>query len=110
MSDRWQEIINAARRIDKKYQALDEERLGRKWSNTEFLAATATDWGELVEKIMIFDKLRDGEAKKQEIAHELSDLLWALIVLSDRLEIKLDEAFLNTINELEVRLKDLPGE
>jgi hypothetical protein len=101
--DKWQAILEAARSIDCKYQALDRERLGRIWSNTEFLAACATDWGELAEAVMVNDGMRKGEADPGAIRHELSDMLWALIVLSDRLGIDLAEAFMETMEELEER-------
>lgn len=102
-NDRWQEILSAAREIDKKYQEMDKERLGRIWTNTEFLAACSTDWGELMEGVMKLEGMRPGEADKDAVRHELSDMLWALIVLSDRLEIDLASSFLETMNELKER-------
>lgn len=104
--DKWQEMLAAAREIDQKYQDLDKQRLGRIWSNTEFLAACATDWGELVEAIMKLDGMRPGEGDKDAVRHELADMLWALIVLADRLEIDLSESFLETMEEIHSRLED----
>lgn len=99
-ADQWQEILAAAREIDNKYQEMDQERLGRIWTNTEFLAACSTDWGELVEGIMKLEGLRSGDADKDAVRHELADMLWALIVLSDRLDIDLASSFLETMSEL----------
>lgn len=38
-----QQMLEEAREVDRKYQELDRERLGRIWTPTEFLAACATD-------------------------------------------------------------------
>lgn len=102
-NDQWQEILAAAREIDKKYQELDKERLGRIWTNTEFLAACSTDWGELVEGVMKLEGMRPGNGDRDAVRHELADMLWALIVLSDRLDIGLASSFLETMNELKER-------
>ena len=104
LSDSWQEMLEAARSVDQRYQDLDRERLGRIWSTTEFLAACSTDWGELVEEIMKWEGIRPGEADKEAIEHELADMLWALIVLSDRLDIDLRQALLQTMQGLHKRL------
>lgn len=68
-TDQWQQILQAARSIDQRYQQLDMERLGRIWSPTEFLAACATDWGELVEGIMKLEGLRPGEGDIEAVRH-----------------------------------------
>lgn len=103
-SDRWQEMLQAAKRIDNKYQEIDKARLGRIWTTTEFLAACSTDWGELVEGVMKLEGMRSGEADKDAVCHKLADMLWALIVLSDRLDIDLAQSFLKTMDEIEERL------
>ena len=96
-------MLRSGLEVDEKYQALDRQRLGRIWSNTEFLAACSTDWGELVEAIMKLDGMRPGEADIEAVRHELADMLWALIVLSDRLGVDLAESFLETMSELKRR-------
>jgi NTP pyrophosphatase (non-canonical NTP hydrolase) len=104
--DRWQEMLAAAREIDRSYQEKDNERLGRPWSLAEFFSQCSADWGELSEEIGRFEGYRPGQYSKDRARHELGDLLWALIVLSDRLDIPLDAALLETMEELKERLRD----
>jgi uncharacterized protein YabN with tetrapyrrole methylase and pyrophosphatase domain len=101
----WEEALEKARKIDNLYQDLDQKRIGRIWSLPEFLAACSTDWGELVENVLKQEGLRPGEVKDGALEHELGDLLWALIIISDRLEIDLLESFDKTMSELEERFK-----
>jgi NTP pyrophosphatase (non-canonical NTP hydrolase) len=103
MSD-WQEMLKAARRIDALYQAKDIDRIGRPWSLAEFLSQCAPDWGELAEQVGKHEGFRPGPYDQDAAAHELGDLLWALIVISDRMGIDLEEALMGTMDGLEDRL------
>ena len=103
MSD-WQEMLQAAREVDALYQAKDIERMGRPWSLAEFLSQCAPDWGELSEQVGKHQGFRSGQYSKQAAEHELGDLLWALIVIADRMDIDLKEALMDTMDELKERL------
>ena len=105
MSD-WPEMLKAAREIDALYQAKDIERIGRPWRLAEFMSQCAPDWGELAEQIGKHEGFRHGLYDQAAAAHELGDLLWALIIISDRMSIDLKEALMSTTAELEERLKD----
>ena len=103
----WETALERARAVDKLYQDLDRERLGRIWSLPEFMAACSTDWGELVENVLKREGIRPGESDEESLKHELGDLLWALIVISDRLDIDLLESLDQTMGEIEERFKYL---
>lgn len=102
----WQDMVDAARSLDAAYQVKDIKRIGRRWSLAEFLSRCSVDWGELSEQVGMHEGFRPGSYDAQAAAHELADLLWALIVISDRLDIDLRKALFSTMRELETRLAD----
>lgn len=99
-------MLEAARSVDALYQAKDMERMGRPWSLAEFISQCAPDWGELAEQVGRHQGFRHGEYDPRAAKHELGDLLWALIVIADRMDIDLREALLGTMAELQERLAE----
>jgi len=62
------------------------------------------DVGELMEFVMAKEGLRRKEDIDAKLAHELSDCLWSVFILASCYGIKLEEAFLRTMDELEQRI------
>ncbi len=62
------------------------------------------DIGDLMKLVMAKEGWRAGDDIDNKLAHELSDCLWVLLVLADRYNIKLDETFLKTMDELDSRI------
>jgi NTP pyrophosphatase (non-canonical NTP hydrolase) len=53
---------------------------------------------------MAKEGLREQENINEELAHELSDCLWSILVLANSYEIDLEEAFLQTMDQLENKI------
>lgn len=62
------------------------------------------DVGDLMKLIMAKEGARDIEDVEKKLAHELSDCLWSILVLSNKYGVNIEEAFMKTVGELEKRI------
>ncbi len=103
-----EDIIARARHIRVLYEDYERENYGREWSTAEIVLGLMGDLGDLAKLIQAHLGIR-GTLPTQEIeaklAHELADCLWSVLVLSDKLQINLEDAFVATMDELEERFK-----
>ncbi len=103
-----EDIIARARHIRSLYEEYERENYGREWSTAEIVLGFMGDLGDLAKLIQAHLGIR-GTLPAQEIesklAHELADCLWSVLVLSDKLQINLGDAFVATMDELEARFK-----
>ncbi len=82
---------------------------GGYWDLPWMLAALTEELGELSRALQVFADIRDlqqtNESKItfQSIKEESGDLLFALLCLTNSLNINLDEALLNTLTKYEQR-------
>ncbi len=63
------------------------------------------DVGDLAKLVMAQEGMRDIPDKERKIRHELGDCLWSLLVFSHEYQIDLDKAFMDTMDEIEKKLK-----
>lgn len=99
----FQQIINRTREIFKLYAESDERRLGHEWPRGEYAKALAADVGALIKLTMSKDGLREVENVDKKLRHEFGDILATIIYLSDKYEVDLEQAFEETMKELEER-------
>ena len=101
-----EDIVARARHIRSLYENYERENYGREWSTAEIALGLMGDLGDLAKLIQARLGIR-GTLPKREIeaklAHELADCLWSILVLSDKLQIDLEDAFVTTMDELEAR-------
>ncbi len=101
------DIIARARHIRSLYEKYERETYGREWSTAEFALGLVVDIGDLAKLIQASLGVR-GSLSEQELdaklSHELADCLWAILVLADKLQINLGDAFVATMDEVEARL------
>lgn len=91
--------------ISARYQDAQLIEAGHRWSISETMLGFIGDVGQLAKLVMIHQGSRaSNEDIKGALQHELSDCLWSVIVLAKRLDINLEKAFLETMDELEGRL------
>jgi len=62
--------------------------------------------GDLAKLVMAKEGLRHMEHIDERLAHEFADCLWSILVLSKKYDVNLESAFLQTIAELEERIKE----
>jgi len=84
------------------YQNFEVARYGRGWNNEELALGFMGDVGDLAKLVMAVNGRREIPDARAKLAHELADCLWSVIVLAQAHEIDLEEAFLSTMDDLEV--------
>ena len=103
-----EDFIARARHIRTLYENYERENYGREWSTAEIALGLMGDLGDLAKLIQAHLGIR-GTLPKQELkaklSHELADCLWSILVLSDKLQINLEDAFVATIDALEERFQ-----
>lgn len=99
------EIIERSLRIRNLYRQLEIEYHGKEWSVEEDALAFLTDAG-LIGRLTMSQQGRwpkDGE-NTLELKHKLSECIWWIIVLADRMDIDIREALLRFLSETEGQL------
>jgi NTP pyrophosphatase (non-canonical NTP hydrolase) len=59
------------------------------------------DVGDLIKLVMAHKGVRSIPGAEQKLAHELADCLWSVLVLSEMYKVDLENAFMQTMDELE---------
>jgi len=89
------------------YHQLQDKEGKPRWGFRERTEGLVGDVGDLMKLIAAKDGLRNfDEDLDKEIAHELSDVLWCVLVIADELEIDIEEVFSKNMDELAHRVED----
>lgn len=98
------DLQKRAQEIRRKYDELNTRDGHKKWDGIDYAAGFVGDVGDLVKLIMAKDGKRRGEDSDVKLKHELGDCLWSLLVIAYHYDIDLEEAFNDTMSELDERL------
>jgi NTP pyrophosphatase (non-canonical NTP hydrolase) len=107
MMSEYSDLQSAAMKIREAYNRLNEKQGRKAWSGPAYAMGLVGDVGDLMKLVMAKDNLRsvkDGGDVDKKLRHELGDCLWSLFVLAEHYNINLEEAFLDTMSELEERI------
>jgi len=102
----FKKLSQRAVEIRNKYSELEEKKYGKVWSPEQIMEGLAGDVGDLMKIVMAKNGYRKMENVDEKLAHELSDCLWCVMVLSEKYGIDLEKAFLDTMDELEKRIAE----
>ena len=94
-------VIQRAMQIRKGYAQLEQQRYGREWSREDLALGFVGDVGDLAKLVTAESGIRAIPGSHAKLAHELADCLWSVCVLAQLYEIDLEQAFLDTMAELE---------
>lgn len=97
-------LIQRALAIRTQYEEFERKRYGAAWTGEELALGFVGDVGDLVKLVMAQSGRRSIPEAKSKLAHELADCLWSVMVLAHVHHIDLEEAFLQTMDELEEHL------
>jgi len=101
MSRTIKEVCDRAIDIKKEYSKIEP----KKWEVEQAFMGMVKDVGDLSELLMVEGGYRKSEKSNKElIEHELADVLYCLCILSNRLDIDLEESFFRTMQQLEEKL------
>lgn len=103
------ELIQRALTIRKFYREYEQKQYGISWTNEELVLGFVGDVGDLAKLVIAYNGYRNIPAIKNKLAHELADRLWSVIILADVYGVDLEYAFLQTMDEIESRLKNDPS-
>jgi NTP pyrophosphatase (non-canonical NTP hydrolase) len=98
-------IITRALEVREGYIQLEKKRYGTQWTNEEIALGFVGDVGDLAKLIMAVNNRRNIHQAKEKLSHELADCLWSIIVLANTNDIDIEQAFLQTMDEIEGSFK-----
>lgn len=101
-------VIQRARIIRGKFAAYETRTYGREWTTEELALGLMKDVGDLAMLVQASEGVRLVTNLDEALGHELSDCLWSVITLADRLGIDLQAAFTRTMDELDQQLSRWP--
>jgi NTP pyrophosphatase (non-canonical NTP hydrolase) len=101
------ELIDRAMEIRLQYADLEATTYGRPWNLEELALGFVGDVGDLTKLLMAHGGMRSVPDAEQKLAHELADCMWSILVLSQKVGIDLESAFLRTMDDLELHIAAL---
>ena len=99
------EIKNRSINIRKAYHKLEEKYHGSKWSIEEDALAFLTDSG-LVGRLTMDNQKRWPDESDNSLEHKISECIWWLMVLSDRMNIDIEKELEKFLSDKENMLKE----
>src|SRR5579859_2541742 len=102
-------VIQRALTIRGKFASYETRTYGREWTTLELMLGLMKDVGDLAVLVQASEGVRRVTDLDRALGHEISDCLWSVIALADRLGVDLEEAFIQTMDELDQRLSLGPG-
>jgi hypothetical protein len=103
----FSEIVERSVKIRKCYHLLEKQYHDKEWSVEEDALAFLTDAG-LVGRLTMSQQERwpkSGDTVS-ELEHKLSECIWWLIVLADRMDINMNNSMAEFLSKLENQLAD----
>mgnify|MGYP003394444670 FL=1 len=101
----FKQLIERAKEIKQVNAMLAENEGSKAWGLAERMQGFVGDVGDLAKLVMAQNGYRKYENLDKRLAHELGDCLWSLIIIADEAGINLEEAFTQTMKEIELRLE-----
>ncbi|HTL67329.1 MAG TPA: hypothetical protein VL200_06685 [Lacunisphaera sp.] len=92
--------------IRRRFAEFEQAKFRREWTKEEVMQGFVVDVGDLMKLVMAKGGIRDVPGVDQKLAHELSDCLWCVLVLSKMYGVDLEKEFLRTMDELEGWIAD----
>lgn len=98
-------ISDEAVRIKKLYAEYEKNKFGRKWNREEMFIGMVSDIGDLSRLVLAKEGMIKTENIQEKVEHEVSDLLWGVLVLANEYGINAEEVFLKNMKLFEERIK-----
>lgn len=95
-------LSERAMEIRKKFAEFERVKFRREWTKEEIMQGFVVDVGDLMKLVMAKSGVRQVDDVDKKLAHELSDCLWCVLVLSKLYGVDIATEFMKTMDELEV--------
>jgi NTP pyrophosphatase (non-canonical NTP hydrolase) len=99
-------IQKEALRIKNLYAQFERDKYGREWDNQDIFTGLVSDIGDLSRLVLAKEGLMKVENLEEAIGHEISDCLWAILVLAKNYNVNIEEVFFDNMKKLEDRIKN----
>jgi hypothetical protein len=96
------ELTKRAMEIRTRFAEFEQAKFRREWTKEEVMQGFVVDVGDLMKLVMAKSGVRQVEDVDKKLAHELSDCLWCVLVLSKMYGVDIERAFMRTMDELDV--------
>ena len=105
--DKFNDLRDLALKVREEFEDFESKKYGRAWDLKDLIMGLQVDLGDLVRLVQEKDGIRPerSEELQEKIAHELSDILWVLFVLSSKLDVDMQKSFVENMAELQEFLK-----
>lgn len=94
-------LSDRAMEIRRRFARLERSKFRREWTKEEVMQGFVVDVGDLMKLVMAKSGIRDVEEVDRKLAHELSDCLWCVLVLSRMYGVSIETEFMKTMDDLD---------
>lgn len=99
-----QELIKMALDVRSGYAEYEKKTGGKMWDNRDIMDGFVVDVADLLKLIMSKDGLRSETSVDEKIAHELSDCLYCIFVLSNKYNVDIEKEYIKNMKMLKERI------
>lgn len=105
--DKFNELRDLALKVREEFEEFELKKYGRSWDLKDLIMGLQVDVGDLIRLVQEKDGIRPerSDELQAKIAHELSDILWVVFVLSNKLDVDMQKSFIENMAELQDFLK-----
>jgi NTP pyrophosphatase (non-canonical NTP hydrolase) len=96
------ELSKRAMEIRTRFAEFEQARFHREWTKEEIMQGFVVDVGDLMKLVMAKSGIRQVADVDRKLAHELSDCLWCVLVLSKMYGVDIEREFMKTMDDLDV--------
>jgi hypothetical protein len=94
-------LSERAMEIRSRFAELEKAQFQREWTKEEVMQGFVVDVGDLMKLVMAKSGIREVANVEKKLAHELSDCLWSVLVLSKMYGLDVASEFMKTMDELD---------
>ncbi len=94
-------LSQRAMEIRGRFADFEQAKFRREWTKEEVMQGFVVDVGELMRLVMAKSGIRHVDDVDKKLAHELSDCLWCVLVLSKLYGVDIQKEFMTTMDELD---------
>ena len=91
------------------YKEFEKKKAYRPWTAEEVYQGLMSDVGDLGRLVLAKEGFREVPTLDESLKHELSEILWATLVLSEHYKIDLTREFLAEMDSLEKKISEETG-